>query len=62
MLLFAAAMPGIAALGLRVYENALVRRTEAEISAEAGGHDVVETKAGVGYRLGMCAGSTKFGD
>ena len=35
VLLFAAAMPGIAALGLRVYENALVRRTEAEISAEA---------------------------
>ena len=24
--------------------------------AEAGGHDVVETKAGVGYRLGACAG------
>ena len=35
VLLFAAALPGIAALGLRVYENALVRRTEAEISAEA---------------------------
>ena len=24
--------------------------------AEAGGHDVVETKAGVGYRLGACSG------
>ena len=35
VLLFAAALPGIAALGLRVYENALVRRTEAEISAQA---------------------------
>ena len=35
VLLFAAAMPGIAALGLRVYENALVRRTEAEVSAQA---------------------------
>ena len=30
--------------------------------AEAGGHDVVETKAGVGYRLGACAGLTKSGD
>jgi two-component system OmpR family response regulator len=24
---------------------------------DAGGHDVVETKAGVGYRLGACVGS-----
>ena len=31
--------------------------------AEAGGHDVVETKAGVGYRLGACAGANpKSGD
>ena len=34
--------------------------------AEADGHDVVETKAGVGYRLGACTGashaSTKSGD
>ena len=31
--------------------------------AEGGGHDVVETKAGVGYRLGPCAGtSAKSGD
>jgi len=30
--------------------------------AEAGGHDVVETKAGVGYRLGACAGAHKSGD
>ena len=31
---------------------------------DAGGHDVVETKAGVGYRLGACLGgaSTKSGD
>lgn len=35
VLLFAAALPGIAALSLRVYENALVRRTEAEVSAQA---------------------------
>lgn len=35
VLVFSAALPGIAALSLRVYENALVRRTEAEISAEA---------------------------
>ncbi|MFM5952902.1 MAG: sensor histidine kinase [Novosphingobium sp.] len=35
VLLFAAALPGVAALGLRVYENALVRRTEAEVSAQA---------------------------
>lgn len=28
---------------------------------EAGGHDVIETKAGVGYRLGSCAGATKSG-
>ena len=30
--------------------------------ADAGGHDVVETKAGVGYRLGSCAGVTRSGD
>ena len=30
--------------------------------AEAGGHDVVETKAGVGYRLGACAGVSRSGD
>ena len=30
--------------------------------AEGGGHDVVETKAGVGYRLGACAGVTRSGD
>ena len=31
--------------------------------AEGGGHDVVETKAGVGYRLGPCSGaSAKSGD
>ena len=30
--------------------------------AEAGGHDVVETKAGVGYRLGTCVGLPKSGD
>lgn len=35
VLVFAAALPGIAALSLRVYENALVRRTEAEVSAQA---------------------------
>ena len=35
VLLFAAALPGVAALSLRVYENALVRRTEAEVSAQA---------------------------
>lgn len=34
-LLFVAALPGFAALGLRVYENALVRRTEAELNAQA---------------------------
>lgn len=34
-LLFVAALPGVAALGLRVYENALVRRTEAEVIAQA---------------------------
>lgn len=35
VLVFAAALPGVAALSLRVYENALVRRTEAEVSAQA---------------------------
>lgn len=35
VLLFVAALPGFAALGLRVYENALVRRTEAEVTAQA---------------------------
>lgn len=34
-LLFVAALPGVAALGLRVYENTLVRRTEAEVIAQA---------------------------
>lgn len=34
-LLFVAALPGFAALGLRVYENALVRRTESELAAQA---------------------------
>lgn len=34
-LLLVAALPGFAALGLRVYENALVRRTEAELTAQA---------------------------
>ena len=29
--------------------------------ADAGGHDVVETKAGVGYRLGACIGLNKSG-
>lgn len=35
VLIFVAALPGFAALGLRVYENALVRRTEAEVAAQA---------------------------
>lgn len=34
VLLFAAAMPGLAAIGLRVYENTLVRQTEAELVAQ----------------------------
>lgn len=34
-LFFVAALPGVAALSLRVYENALVRRTEAEVAAQA---------------------------
>jgi len=34
VLLFAAAMPGIGALFLRVYENTLVRQTEAELVAQ----------------------------
>lgn len=34
-MLFVAALPGIAALGLRVYENALIRRTEAELTAQS---------------------------
>lgn len=34
-LLFVAALPGFAALGLNVYENALVRRTEAELNAQS---------------------------
>jgi two-component system OmpR family response regulator len=29
--------------------------------AEAGGHDVIETRAGVGYRLGACEGGSKSG-
>jgi len=34
-LLFVAALPGVAALALRVYENALVRQTEAELTAQS---------------------------
>lgn len=34
-LLFVAALPGFAALSLNVYENALVRRTEAELNAQS---------------------------
>ncbi len=34
VLLFVAALPGVAALGLRVYENALIRRTEGELVAQ----------------------------
>ncbi|UTP40883.1 HAMP domain-containing histidine kinase [Phenylobacterium sp. LH3H17] len=34
VLLFAAALPGLGAIGLRVYENALVRQTEAELVAQ----------------------------
>lgn len=34
VLLFAAAMPGISAIFLRVYENSLVRQTEAELVAQ----------------------------
>ncbi|WP_298169309.1 HAMP domain-containing sensor histidine kinase [Novosphingobium sp.] len=34
LLLVVAALPGVAAIGLRVYENALVRRTEAELIAQ----------------------------
>lgn len=34
VLVFAAAMPGIGAIGLRVYENSLVRQTEAELVAQ----------------------------
>ncbi|NJM51854.1 MAG: HAMP domain-containing histidine kinase [Sphingomonadales bacterium] len=33
-LLFVAALPGISAIGLRVYENTLVRQTEAELIAQ----------------------------
>ncbi len=34
LLLVVAGLPGLAAIGLRVYENALVRRTEAELIAQ----------------------------
>lgn len=34
VLLFAAAMPGVSAIFLRVYENTLVRQTEAELAAQ----------------------------
>lgn len=34
-LMFVAALPGVGAVGLRVYENALVRRTEAELVAQS---------------------------
>jgi signal transduction histidine kinase len=35
VLLFTAAMPGLTAIFLRVYENALVRQTEAELSSQS---------------------------
>ena len=34
VLLFTAALPGVSAIGLRVYENTLVRQTEAELVAQ----------------------------
>ena len=34
VLFFAAAMPGLSAIFLRVYENTLVRQTEAELVAQ----------------------------
>ena len=46
VLLFAAAMPAIGAISLRVYENTLVRQTEAELVAQGA---AIAAMAGVGW-------------
>ena len=47
LLLLVAALPGVAAIGLRVYENALVRRTEAELIAQG---SALAASAALGFR------------
>jgi signal transduction histidine kinase len=49
VLLFAAAMPGIGAISLRVYENTLVRQTEAELVAQGAALAAVAASEWPGY-------------
>lgn len=49
LLVLVAALPGVAAIGLRVYENALVRRTEAELIAQG---SALAASAALGFRAG----------
>jgi len=50
VLFFAAAMPGISAIFLRVYENTLVRQTEAELVAQGAALSAAATLAWPGAR------------
>lgn len=49
LLLLVAGLPGVAAIGLRVYENALVRRTEAELIAQG---SALAASAALGFAQG----------
>jgi signal transduction histidine kinase len=51
VLFFAAAMPGISAIFLRVYENTLVRQTEAELVAQGAALSAAAALAWPGARL-----------
>jgi len=54
LLLLVAGLPGVAAIGLRVYENALVRRTEAELIAQG---SALAASAALGFAQGKAMAS-----
>ena len=65
VLLLTAALPGGAAIGLRVYENTLVRQTEAELAAQgaalaatACGAAPGQSASAVAARAAPCAASS----
>ena len=53
-LLFVAALPGFAITDRTIDSH--IRNLRAKLAA-AGGHDAIETRAGIGYRIGPCTGS-----
>ncbi len=62
VLLFAAALPGFGAIGLRVYENALVRQTEAELVAQGAALAAVAGAAWPGARSATPSAGGHQGD